>query len=169
MSSVPGAKSMPELYEGAIRLPQKEAIEYAKKWRREHGQHEDGRGAETLCWSCQKACGSKCSWSRNFTPVEGWDAEETIVNAGDLLLQSYRVNACPEFAPDREDFFTVPNPCPYCHRKPVFAWSWGQYSLRHCLKSCNWHRRTAYKRTKQEAVVAWNRGEVVNIEHETKK
>ena len=28
---------------------------------------------ETICWGCSKACGH-CSWSKEFKPVDGWDA-----------------------------------------------------------------------------------------------
>lgn len=44
---------------------------------------------ETLCFSCRKACRQRCSWTRNFEPVEGWTAEETHVG--------YRVISCPEY------------------------------------------------------------------------
>ena len=49
-----------------------------------------------LCWDCKKACGG-CSWSSCFKPVDGWDAEESIVkdNSGDII--SYKVKKCPEF------------------------------------------------------------------------
>lgn len=44
----------------------------------------------TLCWSCAKAC-KKCSWSRNFEPVEGWEAEKTTLQQPPYrVVQSYR-------------------------------------------------------------------------------
>lgn len=63
---------------------------------------------QTLCWSCEKACG-KCSWSDGtFTPVDGWEAEPTQVltdhsyRHGKRIVQmeSYRVIECPEFVSD---------------------------------------------------------------------
>lgn len=60
---------------------------------------------ETLCWQCVKACG-KCSWSHNFTPVDGWVAKprRMLLHLGDdgsfesaKYCQSYRVISCPEF------------------------------------------------------------------------
>ena len=47
----------------------------------------------TICWDCQKTCGG-CSWSREFKPVEGWEAVETTDYAGD---KSFLVRKCPEF------------------------------------------------------------------------
>lgn len=55
---------------------------------------------KTLCWECDKACG-RCSWSKNFTPVEGWVAKPTKVRADKLskhqYVESFDVYACPEF------------------------------------------------------------------------
>ncbi len=57
------------------------------------------RGRESLCWDCKNACGG-CSWSRNLTPVEGWEAK-TIKVKGNFytgeVLDSYVVINCPEF------------------------------------------------------------------------
>ena len=55
----------------------------------------------TLCWECAKA-GGLCSWSKNFTPVDGWTAVPTKIVAsqyGDKsnTIDSYDVYACPEF------------------------------------------------------------------------
>ena len=43
----------------------------------------------TLCWSCQKATGG-CSWSRVFTPVEGYTTEKAIINIS--LGARYAIN-----------------------------------------------------------------------------
>lgn len=56
---------------------------------------------ETLCWHCQKAAG-RCSWSKNFTPIEGWTAEPTRVKVNKSSryvteLDSFDVYECPEF------------------------------------------------------------------------
>jgi len=46
----------------------------------------------TLCYERRKACKEKyCSWVRDFTPVEGWEAEYNEKK------DSYRVISCPEF------------------------------------------------------------------------
>ena len=46
---------------------------------------------QTLCWSCQNATNGGCSWSRSFTPVEGWVANKGI---------GYNVKSCPEYIQD---------------------------------------------------------------------
>ena len=53
----------------------------------------------TLCWDCRKATTSGCSWSKSFTPVKGWKAEENVLrnNKGERTLISYEVKSCPEF------------------------------------------------------------------------
>lgn len=52
---------------------------------------------DTLCWSCKNACGG-CSWSRDFTPVEGWNATPTKINSHRLgQIDSYIIHDCPEF------------------------------------------------------------------------
>lgn len=55
----------------------------------------------TLCWTCAK-CGGLCSWSKNFTPVEGWTAIPTKIQASQYMhknntIDSYDVYECPEF------------------------------------------------------------------------
>ena len=53
----------------------------------------------TLCWDCAKN-GGLCSWSKNFTPVEGWEAIPTKINARGYdyyEIDSYKVVKCPEF------------------------------------------------------------------------
>ena len=60
-----------------------------------------------LCWDCEKACG-RCSWSKNFTPVEGWKAKPTKMlisttnGKGGLrkyYSDTYEIHECPEFEP----------------------------------------------------------------------
>ena len=58
-------------------------------------------GKEQLCWYCEKACG-RCSWSRSFTPIEGWEAEPTTVRNRDTAQRTtatYYIKACPEYEP----------------------------------------------------------------------
>lgn len=56
---------------------------------------------EQLCWSCKKATG-RCSWSRNFTPVEGWDADAVRLNVSKKYenVGSFFVKGCPEYEPE---------------------------------------------------------------------
>lgn len=62
----------------------------------------DTRKHSTLCWECEKACG-RCSWSKSFTPVEGWKATPTKVRADqqsrNQYVDSFDVYECPEFEP----------------------------------------------------------------------
>ena len=72
---------------------------------------------ETLCWYCANAVpnnktGKGCSWSREFKPVEGWDAEETLVisrpdrEVGECAIQSFIVKGCPCFDRDSTSVIT---------------------------------------------------------------
>lgn len=49
-----------------------------------------------LCWRCSNACGG-CSWSQNFIPVEGWDAEPVIIKDSEGDINSYKIKKCPQF------------------------------------------------------------------------
>ena len=49
-----------------------------------------------LCWDCGKYAGG-CSWSRDFTPVEGWTAEKVLMTSG---TETYEIKECPEFVSD---------------------------------------------------------------------
>lgn len=58
----------------------------------------------TICWGCKNAVPNKkdrgCSWSKNFEPVEGWDAERCDVNmqhGKKNYVESYIVKRCPLF------------------------------------------------------------------------
>ena len=64
---------------------------------------------DTICWDCQRAIADPaigCPWSRHFSPVEGWTAEERIiysVSKGERTkIKSYLVTDCPLFLPDEE-------------------------------------------------------------------
>lgn len=50
----------------------------------------------TLCWDCEKSYKKTCAWSKNFQPVEGWNAIETH----NKEMDSYVVLSCPEFMRD---------------------------------------------------------------------
>ncbi len=52
---------------------------------------------DTLCWNCKNNAGH-CSWSKNFTPINGWKAIPTKVRSENgKKLDSYDVYECPEF------------------------------------------------------------------------
>lgn len=63
----------------------------------------------TLCWSCANACGG-CSWSDgSFTPVDGWTAKKTELQADrgeyrDKIVQSYLVKKCPKYENDKDKY-----------------------------------------------------------------
>ena len=54
---------------------------------------------QSLCWRC-KNCFGGCSWSESFGPVEGWNAERTIIQHFNAETPSFLVRDCPRFAPD---------------------------------------------------------------------
>ena len=54
----------------------------------------------TICWKCKKASGG-CSWSRDFVPVDGWDAKEKTMQRIGL---TYLVKYCPEFEEDKTEY-----------------------------------------------------------------
>lgn len=60
---------------------------------------------QSICWLCANAVPSEttgCNWSREFKPVEGWEAElSTNKWANDFWISQghdvYHVYKCPEF------------------------------------------------------------------------
>ena len=54
---------------------------------------------QSLCWLC-KNCFGGCSWSESLEPVEGWNAERTIIQHFNAETPSFLVRDCPLFAPD---------------------------------------------------------------------
>lgn len=57
-------------------------------------------GSKQLCWDCAKATNSGCSWSDDFTPVEGWTArklEGRVYHGGQTIDETYLILDCPEF------------------------------------------------------------------------
>lgn len=51
----------------------------------------------SLCLDCKK-CVGLCSWSHHLQPVEGWEAETTVIrSASGAFNNGYRVISCPEF------------------------------------------------------------------------
>lgn len=71
-----------------------------------------GKCKTNICFDCKKAvCG--CSWSRNFTPVDGWTAEPTsttyALKSGELrAINGYHITACPEFEPEETGTISPP-------------------------------------------------------------
>lgn len=55
--------------------------------------------SKQLCWSCGKACGG-CSWSKSGKPVEGWEAEESLIRNANQSTVSYKIMKCPEYVSD---------------------------------------------------------------------
>ena len=52
---------------------------------------------DTLCLHCTNACNRGCSWSDDFTPVEGWKADYNE------KLDSFYVISCPKFSEETEE------------------------------------------------------------------
>ena len=54
----------------------------------------------TKCMNCRNACGkTACSWATDFTPVEGWIAEPTVLSEKYSYTQpSYCVLWCPQYS-----------------------------------------------------------------------
>lgn len=63
---------------------------------------------DSICWECKNAVPSEetgCSWSRDFVPVEGWEAVRRYIKAFPRgvhstynFRESYCVKRCPLFA-----------------------------------------------------------------------
>lgn len=61
------------------------------------------KNVDSICWDCKHATGG-CSWSREFEPVSGWNAEKTLIKGyrddDNYLVNSYCVYECPLFEHD---------------------------------------------------------------------
>lgn len=73
--------------------------------RKDHGGGLENIRKTNICIDCQKACGG-CSWSRSFTPVEGWTAEKVVIRNGIIdhkvrNTETYHIIECPEFVRDK--------------------------------------------------------------------
>ena len=49
---------------------------------------------DQLCATCGRAV-LKCSWSKDFKPVDGWDAIPTVVHDSEGDFTSYKIMNCP--------------------------------------------------------------------------
>ena len=60
---------------------------------------------DSLCWWCDNCYGG-CSWSQDFTPVKGWEAEPTKITSEDSKreISSFMVINCPKFKRDDKFF-----------------------------------------------------------------
>lgn len=55
--------------------------------------------ASSICWKCNNTCGG-CSWTREYRPVPGWQADEKIIKSSKgKIVKSYIVKKCPDFEP----------------------------------------------------------------------
>ena len=54
------------------------------------------RPKEQPCCTCKNFYNG-CSWSRSFTPVDGWKANPTVITHGNRSLESYEILYCPEY------------------------------------------------------------------------
>lgn len=61
--------------------------------------HVHLKGDQTLCWRCENCLGG-CSWSEKFEPVEGWNAERTVIKYFNIETPSFLVRGCPLFIED---------------------------------------------------------------------
>lgn len=67
--------------------------EMLRKKRREGGTKGQ------LCWRCGNATG-KCPWSRDLTPIKGWDAVRAVIKDSKGNMLSYKIKKCPLYIPD---------------------------------------------------------------------
>lgn len=64
---------------------------------------------DTICWRCKNSTG-RCCWSKEFKPVPGWNAQQTVIKnytaSGDIVFDSsYVVKMCPMFLKDGLETF----------------------------------------------------------------
>lgn len=66
------------------------------------------KGYSTLCWTCEKSK-SGCSWSKDLTPVNGWEAIPTFIHgsAHHKGYMSFKVISCPEYENDGWEKYNI--------------------------------------------------------------
>ena len=85
---------------GRIFLTRSKTRKYCSKKCRIEGVANNCDTKGQICWMCQNSTG-KCSWSRELKPVEGWEAEPTIIrNKDGDIYDSYKITYCPQFIND---------------------------------------------------------------------
>ena len=64
-----------------------------------------GYSSEQPCWTCKNACGG-CSWSRDFTPIKGWDAKPSQKTSNGVTTNTYCIKSCPQYEkePPRKNY-----------------------------------------------------------------
>ena len=63
--------------------------------------------SHTICWDCANSTNGGCCWSREFIPVDGWEAipDRIKINANRADYEdTWCVVKCPEFVRDAYDF-----------------------------------------------------------------
>ena len=69
--------------------------------RKESERDNHRHRSKTLCWLCANATdGNLCPWVKDFTPVEGWEAEPRKIFSNNVTIQSYNITKCPLFRKD---------------------------------------------------------------------
>lgn len=75
-------------------------------------KNEAGFTIRTLCEVCQNAVPNGkdrgCEWSISFLPVPMWNAIRTQLKMSDKYVESYSVQECPKYIPDKP---RQPLPC----------------------------------------------------------
>lgn len=93
LNELPNVKTVANVYQKATQL----GVSLVKMT--EH----DFAPSKTLCWQCANATdGNKCSWVRDNTPVDGWEAEKTEIQYGYNITKSYSIKKCPLFKEGRK-------------------------------------------------------------------
>lgn len=58
----------------------------------------------TLCWKCKHASGSQaCKWATKATPIEGWNADPSIIKYYWGNVNSFQVTDCPKYEEGHDD------------------------------------------------------------------
>lgn len=94
------SRHIPDYY---IQLIESYVMDYITTSERNHKAAQFKRGfiRETLCWHCNKACGTAdCEWANKLKPVPGWDAIHMPLKTASGFIESYIVEDCPKFEPD---------------------------------------------------------------------
>lgn len=56
----------------------------------------------SICNECERATRGHCPWAERFEPHPGWTATKKEMKTGYLTWETYKVHACPRFAPTWE-------------------------------------------------------------------
>lgn len=75
---------------------EKFTIEYVKVRYSSQGNGSGSRPHIQPCSLCVNFAGG-CEWSERFEPVEGWEAEPTVIGRDSYPIHSYRITYCPKY------------------------------------------------------------------------